>query len=300
MIEGAASADSVGIMAEKLKALISSHVFADTNKLYTDQNFIDNIESDVYVGLGQVVPGIKAFSQARNVNLASQLSKGRVYPGDADNNGVVNALDILPVGVYFKTAGASRDSVTFVWGAQKALLWAIPAATYADANGDGVVDEKDIIGIGVNWENTHNDATAYEIDPLSASLLDKYRPNLLALYNSLSGDAKPIEAMRTLLKSILDEDADSRMPGSFALDQNYPNPFNPITTISFSVPETEPVTLAVYDLLGQVVFRPIAGQPMEAGQHRCTLDFSGRASGIYLYCLETKTGALVRKMTLIK
>jgi spore coat protein CotH len=301
MIKGAASADSIAAMAEKLETLISSHVFADTNKLYTDLNFTNNIEKDVYVGTGQAIPGIKSFSLARNANLSLQLSSGQVYPGDADNNGVVNAFDVLPIGVYFKSNGSSRESVSFVWGAQRALLWETPAATYADVNGDGVVDEKDVIGIGVNWGNSHEStAQSYEMDPSSPTLLNENKDKLMALYNSLSSDAEPIVAMRALLKTILGGQGGSEMPEVFALEQNYPNPFNPQTTISFSLPKTGPVTLTVYDLLGRVVYRPVAGQIMTAGHYEYNFDFSGYASGIYFYRLETESGTLVRKMTLLK
>lgn len=301
MIEGVASYDSIAAMADKLEPLISSHVEADTNKLYSYQNFIDNVESDVYVGLGQVVPGIKSFSLARNANLALQLSSVSVYPGDTDNNGVVNALDILPIGVYFMTSGASRTAVTFAWGAYRAVLWSTAEATYADANGDGVVNEMDIIGIGVNWHNTHdNTAASFEIDPLSPTLLSEHKSDLLALYNAISGDAEPIREMKALLESILGESNGNITPTVFALDQNYPNPFNMETTIGFSLPATQSVTLTVYDILGQVVLQPVKGRTMEAGRYEYNLDFSGCASGIYFYRIQAESGAIVRKMILLK
>src|ERR1035437_2940473 len=43
------------------------------------------------------------------------------------------------------------------------------------------------------------------------------------------------------------------VPVNFMLAQNYPNPFNPSTTIKYSVPHADLVSLKVYDILGREV-----------------------------------------------
>ncbi|MEZ4747994.1 MAG: T9SS type A sorting domain-containing protein [Calditrichia bacterium] len=55
------------------------------------------------------------------------------------------------------------------------------------------------------------------------------------------------------------------IPTEYILKQNYPNPFNPETTIQFGLPADNKVTLAVYNLSGQLVRNLINnGRPRRA------------------------------------
>lgn len=42
-------------------------------------------------------------------------------------------------------------------------------------------------------------------------------------------------------------------PVEFELQQNYPNPFNPVTTIKYSIPESNNIKYTVYDILWKEV-----------------------------------------------
>ncbi|MBU0509004.1 CotH kinase family protein [bacterium] len=299
MIAGPASSDSVAAIADRLRPLIQDCVYADTNKLYSNANFANNIERDVYVDFGRRIPGIKSFSHARNANLGLQLSDERVYPGDTDNNGTVDALDVLPIGVYFASTGAARDSVTFVWGDRRALLWDDPAATYADANGDGTVDERDVVAIGINWGNQHaKSGCSYDIDPADTVLLGQHQEALRILHHSLSGGGQAVAEMRALLESILH--LENAVPSVLALDQNYPNPFNQETIIRFSLPERLTVSLTLINVLGQVVSEPIRRNLYDPGTHQFHFAADGMSSGIYFYRLETERGNIVRKMAILR
>jgi hypothetical protein len=86
----------------------------------------------------------------------------------------------------------------------------------------------------------------------------------------------------------------------FALLPNYPNPFNAATTISFALPKSGSVTLAIYNINGQRV-RNLSGV-FDAGTHAVNwngCDDAGRpmSSGLYFSRLETngivKTGKMV-------
>ncbi len=91
---------------------------------------------------------------------------------------------------------------------------------------------------------------------------------------------------------------------SYQLEQNYPNPFNPSTTISFALPQAEEVTLAIYNIHGQLVRQLVAGQ-MNAGRHSVVWDATNDhgqnvASGVYLYMIKTGSFTAQRKLVLLK
>ncbi len=89
------------------------------------------------------------------------------------------------------------------------------------------------------------------------------------------------------------------VPSNFELSQNYPNPFNPSTKINFSIPESNTVTIKVYDALGKEV-ATLVDKEMVAGNYSVDFDGSNLASGIYLYQLKVKDFVQSRKMVLIK
>jgi hypothetical protein len=89
------------------------------------------------------------------------------------------------------------------------------------------------------------------------------------------------------------------LPQNFALEQNYPNPFNPTTTISYSIPERNDVTLKVYDMLGREV-AVFVNDVKERGVHSVTFDVSYLTSGIYCYRMQAGSFDDVNNMMLIR
>jgi hypothetical protein len=113
----------------------------------------------------------------------------------------------------------------------------------------------------------------------------------------MSETGKPVKMSAEAVKAI-------GIPDAFALEQNYPNPFNPTTNIRFSLPETNDVTLEVYDLTGRLVRTLVSGQ-VEAGVHTMTWDGKDAsgvqvASGVYLYRIQAGAFNQTNKMTLLK
>ncbi len=71
---------------------------------------------------------------------------------------------------------------------------------------------------------------------------------------------------------------------AFFLEQNYPNPFNPTTTIKFSIPNDQFVSLTIHNILGEKV-ATLVNNKMSAGNYGVNFNAANLASGVYIYKL---------------
>ena len=92
---------------------------------------------------------------------------------------------------------------------------------------------------------------------------------------------------------------ENNIPLQFSLSQNYPNPFNPTTSIEYSVPSNEYVSLKVFDILGREV-AALVNERQSAGRYKINFNASSLSSGIYLYQLKSGNHVLSMKMMLVK
>ena len=111
-----------------------------------------------------------------------------------------------------------------------------------------------------------------------------------------TGEEVPFEAR---IAVDLAADDNNGLPTEYALYQNYPNPFNPVTTIRYSVPFRENVTLLVYDILGSQV-RTLVKEIKEAGEHDVSFYSEGLSSGIYFYKLTAGDFSETKKLQIVK
>ncbi len=91
----------------------------------------------------------------------------------------------------------------------------------------------------------------------------------------------------------------SSVPTDFELCKNYPNPFNPGTTITYTIPMTEFVSITVYDMLGKEVTILVDGKK-PAGHYRVDFNASGLPSGMYFYTLQAGAYRSTKKMLLFR
>ncbi len=101
-----------------------------------------------------------------------------------------------------------------------------------------------------------------------------------------------------------DESTQSGMAFRTLMRPAYPNPFNPQTTIEFSLKSEGPMSLAVYNIRGELVRRLLA-QTMSAGAHEVV--WYGRdqndasvASGVYFARFVAGPISMTQRLVLVQ
>jgi hypothetical protein len=92
----------------------------------------------------------------------------------------------------------------------------------------------------------------------------------------------------------------SVMPAQVELHGAYPNPFNPETTIGFSLRETMPVTVKVFNLYGQEVATLLRNAETDAGFHSLPFRGDNLPSGSYMIVLDAGGVRQQQRMVLSK
>jgi hypothetical protein len=88
-------------------------------------------------------------------------------------------------------------------------------------------------------------------------------------------------------------------PVQFDVKQNYPNPFNPSTSIMYSVPSRNQVSIKVYDVAGNEV-ATVVNEVKEQGTYISEFNASGLPSGVYFYRTIAGSYFDVKKMIIMK
>lgn len=140
----------------RLNFVVTPEAVHNTNVAFT---FL-NPEAVVSAGDGSI---IKLIPQASVYNIRGFVD---VWPGDANNDRIVDSRDISIVqlfldegGVNDRITGYRREPASAVWAAQRALAWDSVRVTYADCDGSGRVDVNDILVVLAHIDRVHALAT---------------------------------------------------------------------------------------------------------------------------------------------
>ena len=98
--------------------------------------------------------------------------------------------------------------------------------------------------------------------------------------------------------------AQDQMPTRYSLGEAYPNPFNPTTKISYELPNSEFVSIDIYNLMGRHI-KSLVNMNQAPG-HR-TIEWNATndsnqpvSAGMYIYTIQAGSFMDTKKMILLK
>lgn len=154
----------------------------------------------------------------------------------------------------------------------------------------------------IEMRHTGHNATARSVDAIGTAT-GGYGTQFSACwgsnYTATSGPQGNFSVTAIIADDLVGIVGNSEIPFEYNLKQNFPNPFNPTTTIQFSIPKNEFVTLKVFNSLGQVVSQ-LVNANLTTGTYDFSFDASGLTSGVYYYELIAGDFKETKRMTLIK
>lgn len=120
--------------------------------------------------------------------------------------------------------------------------------------------------------------------------------------NSLKNDGYPYLQWQDTAPVSIEETAfngDFVLADSYALSHVYPNPFNATFTIPFSLKESMPVSLVLYDISGRKAMT-ILNQTLSAGDYTYPVTTNELGSGVYLLRMVLGQASHTQKIVLLK
>lgn len=123
-------------------------------------NFTMGFQFPLGVVQDSAKPKIPLAWSNRTFNIHSFVN---IYPGDANDDGLVDTRDAAQIAVYMDAGsggstirGFMRENASTLWSAQRTLVWDDELATYADCDGSGDVTIIDLLVVNNNYGKLHS------------------------------------------------------------------------------------------------------------------------------------------------
>ena len=245
---------------------------------------------------------------APNYRIVFRLSDDEIWPGDTNNDGTVDADDVMPLLAYWTTSGPARvDPGVVSWTIHPVATWPWShwQAGFADANGDGVVDARDVLPIGLNWGQTHavtGPAARPDLSKVDPAAFSAAAAQLRA---SLGGDGATGHAgemVRAIDRALQEIGMPAGAAG--AVSGVWPNPTGGATQIRYRLAAEGHVTVTIYDSRGRRVKTVLsASRPAGDGD----VQWDGRdahgapaPAGVYMARIEAGGATTMEKILRVK
>ncbi|MBN2092667.1 T9SS type A sorting domain-containing protein [candidate division KSB1 bacterium] len=137
----------------------------------------------------------------------------------------------------------------------------------------------------------------------------------LACYSNWPGDFYVVNSEKNSTIALFSDKVQKTFPNGintvpstektgFILNDNYPNPFNQETLFSYSIPDTGPVELKIFNLSGQLIYSFLDPEEV-AGTHLlkwngCTREGDVLPTGVYFYQLTAGNMRQTKKLIILR
>ena len=252
-----------------------------------------SVISDNIAGVfgGGIQVDLASSIDLQNVTIVGNFSERHGGGILSNGSGQINTLNSIlwnddPEEIYF-TDGNEPNSASLSYSVVEGGEEGIVTNDNGDVDwGEGNIDE-DPLFLDPDNGDFHLTADSPCIDagdPDSPEDPDGTRADMGAFYYHQANEVKP---------------GDSGQPRGFVLAGAYPNPFNASTSIRFSLPHSDVVSVSVYDLQGRLV-QVLADDQFTAGTHTLVWDGGNLPDGIYIARLSASNQSQVVKLVLVR
>lgn len=143
---------------------------------YFDDMMVGNESEYTAMQSGQYILNVEdPCGNTKSDTLQLTLEDNCVWPGDANDDGVVNLFDVLRIGMAYNATGIPRSNPSIEWEAQTSEDWNntfFDGINYkhTDTNGDNIIDINDIQAIGKNYKKTHGLNPSYPASDIGGAV----------------------------------------------------------------------------------------------------------------------------------
>lgn len=214
--------------------------------------------------------------------------------------------------------GTTTDGNIYLSAKDPVTIYGLPSEILIDVLGDSVANSVYITledATGKSYEAKASVSLLYNDDyrtlfcPMNALLpYDraeiypmKYKGFRLRINRRATTGSIYVDRIRVIYPTwtSIEKNDEPVLPAHFRLEQNYPNPFNPETRISYSLTNSERVSLDIFDIRGKYV-QTLINAYQSPGSYTVRFKADHLPAGIYYYRLSAGSRMETKKMVLIK